>query len=357
MRFIVDKFEVTILTIIALLKRCAIPSLSISCIAILVASCQPKNKHEIDLADKQISLNVYRFEQDLFSNNVLNTVKVQALRKQYGKFFDLYCHRMIQLPVQSDELLAEQLQQYISDKYIREVYDESQKKYKQIDGIKHDLTEVFKHYGHYFPKKNIPDLVTYIAPFNYNVMTMDSILGIGLDMYLGEDYNYYSTLELPQYLIRSFRQEYIVRDCIKGWFQSEWNVPANANDMLSNMIYQGKLLYFSQALAPQMHDTIRLGYSAAQLQWCMDNEQKVWQFFIEQKLLYNKTPGTFMKFINDGNSTNGFPQEAPAKLGGFIGWQIVQSYMNANPNQSLEQLLLVDNAQQVLSESKYKPKK
>ena len=99
-------------------------------------------------------------------------------------------------------------------------------------------------------------------------------------MYLGSDYKYYSSLELPQYMIRKFRKEYIVNDCIKGWFQSEWDVPANANDMLSNMIYQGKLLYFSQALAPDMNDTIRIGFTSNQLQWCKDNEQKIWSFFI-----------------------------------------------------------------------------
>ena len=64
-----------------------------------------------------------------------------------------------------------------------------------------------------------------------------------------------------------------------------------------------------------------------------------------------------MKFINDGNSTNGFPKEAPAKLGCFIGWQIVQSYMDANKSTTLEQLLKNNDAQKILSESKYKPKK
>ena len=188
-------------------------------------------------------------------------------------------------------------------------------------------------------------------------MAMDSLLGIGLDMYLGADYKYYTSLELPHYMIHKFRKEYIVSDCIKGWFQSEWDVPANANDMLSNMIYQGKLLYFSQLMSPEMEDTIRMGYSADQLKWCVDNEAKTWSFFIEQKLLYSKTPGIYMKFINDGNSTNGFPKEAPAKLGCYIGWQIVQSYMNVNSNLTLEDLMKSNEAQQILNNSKYKPKK
>ena len=357
MRFISDKFKTAMLIIIDLLKRSTVCLLLFFLTLQLFTSCTSANKHHIDVSEEKVDLSLKRFEQDLFQHQQFDTFVVQSMRKQYGTFFDLYCGRLIQLPSPNDEVLATNLNQYTHDKYIREVYDESQKKYKDVGDMKEELNDVFKYYRHYFPKKTIPTIVTYTAPFNYNVMTMDSVLGIGLDMYLGSDYKYYSSLELPQYMIRKFRKEYIVNDCIKGWFQSEWNVPANSNDMLSNMIYQGKLLYFSQALAPDINDTIRIGFSGKHLQWCVDNEAKVWSFFIEQKLLYSKTPNIYMKFINDGNSTNGFPKEAPAKLGCFIGWQIVQSYMNTNKNLTLEQLLQNNSAQSVLSESKYKPSK
>lgn len=350
-------FRGTMLNIISCLKRCAILSFSLFFSMQLFVSCTQQYRHHIDVLDEKVSLSLKRFEQDLFKQQTFDSTVVKSLRHQYGKFFDLYCTRMIQLPSGNDAILALNLNQYTHDKYISEVYAESQKKYKDIGDVKEELEEVFKHYKYYFPKKVIPDLVTYIAPFNYNVMAMDSLLGIGLDMYLGADYQYYSSLELPQYMIRKFQKEYIVNDCIKGWFQSEWDVASNANDMLSNMIYQGKELYFSQALAPDMDDTIRTGYTSNQLQWVRENESKIWSFFIEQKLLYNKSPGIYMKFINDGNSTNGFPKEAPAKLGCYIGWQIVQSYMDANRNISLEQLLNNNDAQKILSNSKYKPKK
>ena len=345
------------LSIMQILKRCFGFLFALFLTIQLFTACKPSGKHSIDVSDQKVVLKFNRFEQDLFHHTTIDTTVIQSMRSKYGKFFDLYCRRMIQLPAPDDAILAINLNQYVHDKYIIEVNSIVQKKYKDVNNLQADLEEVFKHYKHYFPQKNIPNIVTYTAPFNYNVMTMESVLGIGLDMYIGSDYKYYSTLELPQYMIRKFREEYIVNDCIKGWFQSEWDVPSNANNMLSNMIYQGKLLYFSQALAPEMNDTIRIGFTANQLQWCIDNESKVWSFLIEQKLLYNKMPGIYMKFINDGNSTNGFPKEAPAKLGCFIGWQIVQSYMDANKNTTLEQLLKNNDEQKILSESKYKPRK
>ncbi len=323
----------------------------------LISGCTSPTNQRIDVSEKKINIRLDRFEQELFSADTIDSLFVKQTRIKYGSFFDLYCTRMIQLPAVNDGVLALNMSQYTKDKYIREVYLESQKKYKDLRSIKSNLEDAFKHYSYYFPKKTIPNAITYIAPFNYNVMTMDSTIGIGLDMYLGTQFKYYSSLELPQYMIKKFREEYIVSDCMKGWFQSEWELNEQANDMLSNMIYQGKLLYFLELTTPDINDTIRLGYTANQLQWCDDNEAKVWSFLIEQKLLFNKTPGIFMKFINDGNSTNGFPKEAPAKLGCYIGWRIIQSYMQENGNITLEQLLLNNDAQNILNNSKYKPKK
>ena len=88
-----------------------------------------------------------------------------------------------------------------------------------------------------------------------------------------------------------------------------------------------------------------------------NNEDKIWKFFIEQKLLFNKNPGEFVKFINDGVSTNGFPPQAPAKIGCFIGWRIVSKYMEQMPEIKLDQLMNEKDGNKILLESNYKPEK
>jgi hypothetical protein len=39
-----------------------------------------------------------------------------------------------------------------------------------------------------------------------------------------------------------------------------------------NIISQGKLMYFVDAMLPDMHDSLKIGYTAAQLKWCQNNE-------------------------------------------------------------------------------------
>ena len=78
---------------------------------------------------------------------------------------------------------------------------------------------------------------------------------------------------------------------------------------------------------------------------------------MEQELLYSNPNLEVRKFIGEGPFTAGFPEQAPAKLGHFIGWQMVKKYMKQKPELTLVQLMEDGDAQELLNQSKYKPKR
>jgi hypothetical protein len=49
--------------------------------------------------------------------------------------------------------------------------------------------------------------------------------------------------------------------------------------------------------------------------------------------------------------------EAPGEIGNWMGLQIVRAYMLRHPDTSLDQLLAMQDAQQLLEASRYKPKR
>jgi hypothetical protein len=63
------------------------------------------------------------------------------------------------------------------------------------------------------------------------------------------------------------------------------------------------------------------------------------------------------KFFTDGPYSHSFSSESPARLGEWLGWQIVKAYMNKNQEVTLQQLLLEEDDQKILTNSRYKPKK
>jgi hypothetical protein len=226
-----------------------------------------------------------------------------------------------------------------------------------MDDIKTELDIFLRHYQYYFPDKVVPEIITYISAFNYAVIATDSVIGVGLDMFLGANSEFYPRLGIPKYMSNNFSREYITPSVIKGWFQSDYEQSAVKREFLSQMIYQGKLLYYMKALAPSLDDTITSGYSATQLQWCNDNEARIWSLFIEKKLLFSTDASEYAKFINDGPALSGFSPDAPSKIGAWIGWQIVNTYMNKNKEATLIELLEETDALKILEMSGYKPKR
>lgn len=328
-----------------------------ACIALLglfitISAC---NKRASDSSNNSEDLKIHfsRFEKDFFSKE--NTPEL--LRRKHGSFSDLILKKVIGLRGENDSLLASEIALYTNDKYISEVYNQAEKEFASTADIEKGLQDAFENYHELFPGKIIPEVKTFIAPFNYNAIATDSVLGIGLDMYLGAAYKYYPTAGFPLFKIRRLSKEYIVSDAVAAWLQSDYPTSQEDNNLLKNIIHDGKIWYALDQLLPDEADTVKYGFSKEQLEWCEKNELNIWQFFIENKLLYNANTGEYIKFINEGATTSGFPKEAPSKLGTFIGLKIVQSFMKKNSGVTLQQLMDRKDAEKILIDSGYKPEK
>jgi len=80
----------------------------------------------------------------------------------------------------------------------------------------------------------------------------------------------------------------------------------------------------------------------------------MWSFFLEKDLIYETSTSKTFKYINQSPSSPGMPAEAPGRTGVYIGFKIVERYMQKNPNISLEKLLLEEDDYQKMIK-KYKP--
>jgi len=316
-------------------------------------------KKHIDVSDVALQIQFDRFDNDLMTPDSLNEKSVQALEKKYGSFFTVFCNRICPIPIRmnSDTAIARQLNFFKFDKDIKAIYASTDSLFANLDWLKAELQDVFKHHQHYFPGSITPRVITFISAFNYAAITTDSVLGIGLDKYLGSDCAFYPALNYPNFITKRLRKEYITSNCIQAMYQKDYDINGVKNDLLSQMIYYGKMIYYNDMLAPDMPDSIKLGYSASEVKWCADNESQIWTALIEQKMLYSTNMRDYLKLINDGPTTQGFPKESPSRIGYYIGWQIVKAYMEKHSEITLEQLCKEEDAQKILTESKYKPKK
>jgi len=322
---------------------------------LLIISCGNEEKKP-DVSKVPVSLKTHRFEQDLMTAKAPVSL---MLRNKYPHFYDLYFFQLVRIgspeSTAGRPLMESRIADFVSDPDIQAIYNDTRQTFPDFTSLDGRLTDAFRHYRYYFPKKTIPQTLTFISGFNNAIVCADSVLAIGLDMYLGRQSKYYHALQFPVYRIAKMDGAYIPTDAMKGWLQSEWTEPESNADLLSHMIYAGKIQYALKKLMPEEADTLITGYSAAQLEWCMKNEKNVWSFFIDHKLLFATELNLIMKYVTEGPTTGGFPKESPGNLGQWIGYKIVQSYAKKKMPDDLAGLLNENDYKKILQESGYKP--
>ena len=133
----------------------------------IFTSCNNENRNEnkpaaVVVPESSLSLKLTRFDNEIFGHvGDFDSTDIIDLRKRYGKFFDLWAIQLAGIISMNDQnanssYIAYNLNQYVNDKYIQEVYLESQRKYKDLNWLKDEMTAVFKIYKVCFPKRNIP---------------------------------------------------------------------------------------------------------------------------------------------------------------------------------------------------------
>ena len=307
---------------------------------VLLSSCDKKNKIEKEIDAIPVTLKVERFDKIFYESPVEN---LQNVKNRYPYFF----------PAQTPDSVWVNK---IKNPLYRELYSEVQKKYNNFEKVNSDLESLFQHIKYYFPNTKTPKVITLISEMDYQnkAIYTDSLVLISLDLYLGKNHKFY---EFPEYLKQNFEQNQIMPDIVTSF--SVTKIPfGNTRNLLSQMVYAGKQLYLKDVLLPQISDAEKIGYSPEQLTWCQENESYMWRYFMQEQLLYSTDSKLATRFINTAPFSKFYLEidnESPGRVGTWIGWQIVRSFMNNN-DVNLQQLLQMDPIE-IFQNSKYKPKK
>lgn len=303
-----------------------------------------------------VPIRFQRFEKDLFAvTKERFTQDTIQLYKKYGSFFDLYTSQVIRVGNKHLPLFRENILGFINDPDIKSVKAEVDRLYSNTDTISQTLSTAFNRYHKAFPDSIIPSINTIVSGFNYNIVVADSTLSIGLDMYLGSNCKFYEWLSLPKYKINKMNRRMIAPDALRGWLMSNFEMNGNQEDLVSHMVYHGKLMYLSQQFLPEVSEADLLGYSDSELDWCAKNEARTWSHFIDKKLFFSNDFNNQLVYINDGPFTKGFPEEAPSRIGVWLGFQLVKSYMNKYKDVTLPELMQEKDAHKIFNASGYKP--
>lgn len=325
--------------------------------AAFLTSCH-NDRLDVDLSSVNVpAVKIQRFEQDLFAMNGQSNFAAATTKMldKYGVYFEGFVNNILESNTK-DSSYPVKLKNFITDADLNNVYKDCELAYKDVSDIEEQLTTAMRYFKYYFPKQPLPKIITSFTSFNYSISTADSIIAVGLEMYLGRQSKFYDLIQVPYYKRLTMKRDYIIPDIFRAWAMAKFPLETDEKtDLLRTIVYQGKLLYTLDALLPHAADTLKIGFTKRQLEWCKTNEANMWGFFVKNKLLFSSNGSDIAKYTNEGPFTADFNKESPARTGVWIGWQIVRKYMNRNPNVSLQELLSENDAQKILNKSTYKP--
>lgn len=320
------------------------------------------NRNEVDVSNIKVNTALERFDRDLDKLTPQNIpVMAPALQKKYGPFYSDFMENMLAVGSTRDTSYYKSLRLVLQNKDYHELKSAVDSKFSDLTAVENDLQDAFKHVRYYYPKQQLPRLITFFSGFAVQTPIGNDYIGIGLDMFLGADSKFYPALRqsIPQYISRRFTPENIAPRVIEGFIREDM-FPERDEDrsLLSKMIYNGKILYLMDSFLPEVADSIKIGYTSQQADWCQTYQAEIWAYFLQNNLLYETDYMKIQKYLAEAPFTPGLGEgsESAPKLAVWTGWQIVRKYMEKNPEVSVQQLMQEADAQKILNGSKYKPK-
>ncbi len=328
---------------------------------VFTTSCKKQNRFYIKHFDNQVLVEVNRFDLDFINLNTDNlATDLETLVSKHPSFFPFFLENVLGM---NSHVFTENLhdtppylieiKEFLHDTVFIKVHQDVKDKYDQIEELEKQLSVSYSYLQHYFPKKQLPEIYFFVSGFNHEIVATESMIGIGVDLYLGKDYDLYQQIT-HDYLIPNMKKEMIVSDILRTILYQEFPFKAETN-LLNSMLYEGKILYLLSVVSPYSKDELLIGYSPEELAWAKQYEKAIWSAIIEQKHLYSTDYFLINQYINVAPFTSPITADSPGRLGMWIGWQIINQYMKNNKDIDLTNLMNDINYQRILENSHYRP--
>jgi hypothetical protein len=329
-------------------------TLALIVVIIVSNACSPDGRKPFWEADvKKVKIDrvqIHQYEKLLFS---INPFTLQDSLEPHYEQYAFFLEGTLGNPP-----AIERLYNFITDPDILSLYLDTYEKWQDLDALEESLTDAFRYYRYHFPGIDFPQTYSYLSGVDYmtRIIYTDEHLAIGLDNYLGSDYELYDELGIPRYQSRWMRPERLIIDVMLAFADARLaDFTPIPETLLDHMIYYGKRYYFLDCMLPRIHDTLKIAYTGHNMEWMNKYTGYAWTYKLDNDLLYTTDHRIITQFTGEAPFTSAFGRESAPRTGVWLGWHIVREYMRRNPDVSLQGLLNEENSRSILSGSRYRP--
>jgi len=327
-------------------------------ISVFFISCKKTNRFALsgnEINNVGTKVHIHRFDSALI---MLDTTDMkQSVGKLYADFPKFTTSFIINIlgenPADTANVVA-LLQDFLSDTTFQSINKKTLATYRNISVLEKDLTTAFGFLNYYFPKINTPEIYFFVSGFNRSILLDKNMAGVGVDLYLGSDEPVYEYI-VYEYMTPRMRPECVVPEIITAILYEAFPPDDKVYRLLDNMLYHGKIMYLLSAALPAAKPNDLIAYTKFQWEWSRKYEREIWESIATQQYLYSSDISLIRKFIGEAPFTTPVSQESPGRLGIWVGWQIINSYMGKNKEITLPELMNESDFQKILEKAGYHP--
>lgn len=322
-------------------------------ICMLFASCRMSTGDAVGMQEEK-GISVIRYDKLL--NEYVRSNSFSALQKmnmEYRLPTKILIEDVLAIGQVGDDTISQKLKTFYSDTTLLRLVSDVEERFPDLDGLEAGLTKGFRKLEKEVPGIKIPIVYSQVSALNESIVLTDTLLGISLDKYMGEDYPLYKRFYYD-YQRHTMRPERILPDCFVFYLIRQYPFPFEEGvSLIDLMMHYGKINYVMQRILSYASASEAMGYSEKEKNWCRANEQHIWDYMTTNGHIYARDPMLMREYMKPAPFTVFFGEEAPSLVGTWIGARIVASYMKHHKHTSLQQLLEMTDYKVMLEESKY----
>lgn len=298
-----------------------------------------------------------RYEQAMASVDTNNLQSgLDTLFKEHPEFTNIYFYRVINDYYEPDTSAVNIYNIYRHSHIIKSLQDTIALVFSDVSAYEKLYADAFARMKKVLPNVTTPKIYTCLTELSTAAfLVTDDIMGVSLEMYLGSGSTYYDLDTWPRFVQRSMNKDNVIPNLLKNYIRNTQLPAVEPKTMLDHMLAQGKELYVLKHLLPSTMDTLLFDFSDQQLEFCQANEKQIWSFMLDQKLVYDTNYKNIQRYVMPAPTSPGMPEDAPGRAAIYIGFKIVETFMNRYPETTMKNLLENTNSQQILDAARYKP--
>ena len=233
---------------------------------------------------------------------------------------------------------------------VEEVFSDIADLENVLGGVKQNMKKELPHI-------NMCEIYSIVSPYKQSIYIADSTMLLVLNHYLGAEHKAYDGFE--EYIKKTKQAKYIPYDIVEATIGTFNPYETTGDEMvLSKMLFAGAIVEAKMRIVPEASLSLALGYDEKELEWVEDNQQQLWNALVSKELLYSTSYMDINQLLSLTPCSSILHQQAPGRVGRYLGYKIIRAYLEKNPSTTLSQLLTPGfyKSQQTLIDSGYQGK-